>query len=245
MVNNQANGLTHALMAALERDSRVDLHHYPLRASDDGAQLVLEGEVENIAAKKVIARTARHVAGGQPIVDRLKVSSSESREDGALRTEVVKTISQEPVFTEYTIRMGRNQQLETVRDGRGAGQIDIYAEAGAVCLEGNVGSLTHRRLAEVLAWWTAGCQRVNNHLHVTPSEQETDDELADAIHMVLEKDPLVHAGQLSISVRQQVVTVRGYVASDEERRLALMDTWYVPGVHDVVDQVQTPGGRRT
>ena len=240
MANNQANGLIHSLMAALERDSRVDVHQYPLRVSNGGAQLVLEGDVENIAAKKVIARTARQVAGDQPVIDRLRVSSIESREDGALRTEVMRALLEEPVFTEYTIRVGRNQQLETVREGRGDGEIDIHAEGGAVCLEGNVGSLTHRRLAEVLTWWTAGCQRVNNRLHVTPAEQETDDELADAIHMVLEKDPLVHSSQLSVAVREQVVTLRGYVASDEERRLALMDAWYVPGVHDVVDQVQTP-----
>lgn len=238
MASNPSNGVIHSLMAALERDSRVDLHQYPVRVSNGGAELVLEGDVENIAAKKVIARTARQVAG-QPVVDRLRVRAPETREDGALRTEVMKVLLDEPVFTEYTIRVGRNQQLEVVREGRGAGEIDIHAEGGSVCLEGTVGSLTHRRLAEVLAWWTAGCQRVNNRLHVSPAEQETDDELADAIQMVLEKDPLVHAGQLRIAVRDQVVTLQGYLASEEEHRLALMDTWYVPGVHDVVDQVQT------
>lgn len=240
MAKDQANGLIHSLMAALERDGRVDLHHYPVRVVNGGAQLVLEGEVENIAAKKVISGTARRMANGQAVVDRLRVAATETREDGALRTEVSRVLMEEPVFTECTIRVGRNQQLETLREGRGDGRIDIHAEDGIVCLEGEVVSLTHRRLAEVLTWWTAGCQRVNNHLHVTPAEQETDDELADAIHMVLEKDPLVHAGQLSIAVRDQIVTLRGYVASEEERRLALMDAWYVPGVHDVVDQVQTP-----
>lgn len=242
MAKDQADGLIHSLMAALERDSRVDLHQYPVRIANGGNQLVLEGDVENIAAKKVISRIAHRVAGNLPVVDRLRVSASESREDGALRTEVTRALMEEPVFTECTIRVGRNQQLETIREGRGDGRIDIHAEEGTVCLEGNVVSLTHRRLAEVLTWWTAGCRRVNNHLHVTPAEQETDDELADAVHMVLEKDPLVHAGQLSIAVREQVVTLRGYLASDEERRLALMDAWYVPGVHDVVDQVQTPRG---
>lgn len=239
MVNNQANGVIHSLMAALERDSRVNLHHYPIRISNGGDQWVLEGDVEHIAAKKVIARTARRVAGDHAVVDRLRVASGETREDGALRTEVMRALLEEPVFTECTIRVGRNQQLETVREGRGDGEIDIHAEGGAVCLEGHVVSLTHRRLAEVLTWWTAGCQRVNNRLRVMPAEQETDDELADAVHMVLEKDPLVHATQLSIAVREQVVTLRGLVASDEERRLALMDAWYVPGVHDVVDEVQT------
>lgn len=240
MAKDQANGLIHSVMAALERDSRVDLRQYPVRISNGAAELVLEGDVEHIAAKKVIARTARQVAGNRPVVDRLRVASREPREDGALRDEVMRVLLEEPVFTECTIRVGRNQHLETVREGRADGRIDIHAEGGSVCLEGEVVSLTHRRLAEVLTWWTAGCQRVNNRLRVKPAEQEHDGELADAIHMVLEKDPLVHASQLSVAVREQVVTLRGYVASEEEHRLAVMDAWYVPGVHEVVDQVQTP-----
>ncbi|MEJ2061531.1 MAG: BON domain-containing protein [Gammaproteobacteria bacterium] len=36
----------------------------------------------------------------------------------------------------------------------------IATREGVVTLTGEVGSLTQRRLAEVLTWWTAGCELV-------------------------------------------------------------------------------------
>jgi len=108
-------------------------------------------------------------------------------------------------------------------------------------LRDEVVNLTHCRLAEVLAWWAAGCERVENLLHVVPPEQETDDELADAVRLVIEKDPLLRADQLLITVQHGVITLDGYAASDEERHLAERDTWYIPGVQDVVDRIQVGG----
>ena len=119
-----------------------------------------------------------------------------------------------------------------------AGDIVIQIRDATVTLEGRVGSLTHRRLAEVLAWWSAGCEDVDNRLRVVPPEQENDGELSDAVRIVIEKDPLVQAGQLAVSVRGKIVTLSGYAASKEEQRLAVLDTWYVPGVRDVIDRIQ-------
>ena len=56
--------------------------------------------------------------------------------------------------------------------------------------------------------------------------------------MVLEKDPMVHATQLCVGTAAAVVEMRGLVASEEERDLALRDAWYVPGVWDVVDHIE-------
>jgi osmotically-inducible protein OsmY len=36
-----------------------------------------------------------------------------------------------------------------------------------------------------------------------------------------------------------VVIMNGSLASEEEKRLALFDAWYVPGVSDVVDRIET------
>jgi osmotically-inducible protein OsmY len=118
------------------------------------------------------------------------------------------------------------------------GLIGIAVHKGVVQLTGKVGSLSHRRLAEVRAWWTGGCELVENHLKVEPPEKETDDELTDAVRMVLEMDPLVHAGQIYARARDGVVTLEGYVASKEEKKLAILDAWYVPGVHEVVDRLE-------
>lgn len=240
MTANPSTDVVNSLMAALERDPRVDLHKYPVNAVLEDGSLVLEGMQENIAAKRAAARAAHRVAGNLAVVDRLRVTAVRFQEDGALRAEVISTLTQEPVFTEYGMRVRRNGDWEVVRDvgaGQG-GHIDIEIGDGVVTLSGEAGSLSHRRLAEVLVWWTAGCQLVENRLRVVPAEAENDGELIDAIRMVLEKDPLVHADQVLVRAQSGVVSLGGYVASEQERKLAVLDVWCVPGVHDVIDEIR-------
>ena len=79
---------------------------------------------------------------------------------------------------------------------------------------------------------------IHLRLEVDPPEEDTDDEITDVVRMVLEKDPLVHASQLRVGTAGGVVEMRGLVASDEERRLAVLDAWYVPGVWEVADRIE-------
>lgn len=228
------------LLVALERDPRIDLRHYPIIVQEQDDRLLLEGTVPNIAAKKLALRIAQRVCGACPILDRLRVMASHM-EDGQLRAEVINILLGEPVFLEYGFRVKRDNAYETWRVTKSNidEQIDVDVHDGIVTLSGRVGSLTHRRLAEVLVWWTAGCELVENRLRVVPPEKESDGELTDAVRMVLEKDPLVHSSQISIAVEHGEVTLNGYVASEEERRLAVLDAWYVPGVREVVDHIQS------
>jgi osmotically-inducible protein OsmY len=231
-----------AIMADLERDTRVNLHAYPIRVGvkDDGV-LVLEGTVENIAAKRIAHHAAHRHAGNAPVLDRLRVEAPESESTGQLRDEVVNLLQEEPVFRECGLYVREGDRLDALRVSQnnewGEQRIEIEVNDGAVTLTGRVLSLTHRRLAEVLAWWAAGCEIVENFLHVVPPELETDDELVDAVRMVMEKDPLVRADQLLITAQQGVVTLGGFVASEDERQLAVQDAWYVLGVRDVVDNL--------
>lgn len=240
MANLLPEARINELMAALERDPRIDVHHHPVRVSFREGEWVLEGFVKNIAAKKLVQAAARRLAGDTSILDRLRVFAAEPKEDGALRDEVCNLLSQEPVFLEYGLRIVGNGGPITLREPRedASRVLDIEVSNGTVIMTGSVGSLSHRRLAEALVWWTAGCEVVDNRLQVFPPEEDNDGELADVILMVLEKDPLVHASQLSLSVKNGVVTLEGYVASKEEKHLAVMDTWCVPGVQDVIDHIE-------
>lgn len=233
--------LSKRLIAALEQEPRVNLRRNPIRVCFEGDVLRLEGTVENIIVKKRAAAIAQSVAGTLAVLDHLRVAVTESMEDGALLDKVTRELLDEPAFTEYSIRAKKTGAFRTLRD-RGEtppGSLDIEVRDGIVTFAGLAGSLTHRRLAEVLAWWTAGCKDVNNRLRVTPPEQEHEGELIDAVRIVLEKDPLVHADQLHVEARRNKVTLQGYVASDEEKRLAILDTWYIPGVRDVADRIVT------
>ncbi len=229
--------------AGFERSPRIDLHHYPIEVSMRDGAVVLDGTVADIGAKKTAVAIAREMAGGASVVDHLRVATSEHREDGALRDAVVHALMQEPVFSEYGLSESADGEGRILREPVNGeqGRIEIRVHDGIVTLSGQVGSLTHRRLAEVLAWWMDGCEDVDNRLRVVPGEVETDGELSDAVRMALEKDPFVHAGQLSIAVRGRVVTLRGSVASEQERRLAELDAWYIPGVQQVIDEIEARG----
>ncbi len=231
--------LLNGIEAALERDPRINQHEYPVKVWTEDHKIAFDGWVEDIAAKRAAINAARRIVGRRyPILDLLRVAV-EHQEDLALRDEVVGMLSSEPVFSSYTLITQAGEQRDTIQDPDAeAGRIEAHIDNGTVTLSGHVGSLSHRRLAEVLVWWTAGCQRVENLLQVIPPEEDNDNELSDAVRMALEKDPMVHAGQLRVGTAGGIVELNGSVASEEERRLAVLDAWYVPDVWDVVDRIE-------
>ena len=76
-------------------------------------------------------------------------------------------------------------------------------------------------------------------MQVTPPEADSDGEIADALRLVLEKDPLIHADQIGIRVRNRIVTLTGLVGNKEEKKMAELDAWYLLGVNKVVNNIDT------
>lgn len=236
MAEPAPNDLLPKIQAALEHDERINLHHWPLQIQAHDGTVVLEGRVENIATKRMTLDAVRRLAQ-EPwiILDRLRVDTA-ADDAPDLGGKAIKALTQESAFRDYSLIVETDSRVETVHDaGPQAYLIRVNVEEGIVTLTGTVGSLSHRRLAEVLVWWTANCQGVNNLLDVAPPQDDNDDELTDIIRMVLEKDPLVHAHQLVVTTHQGIVELHGSVASEEEKRLAVLDAWYVPGVENVID----------
>jgi osmotically-inducible protein OsmY len=109
---------------------------------------------------------------------------------------------------------------------------------GVVVLNGELPGLVGKRLAGVLAWWVPGSRDVINGIAVTPFEEDSDDAIADAVALVLEKDPFVDAGQIRIGVRRAVVSLTGLVPTESEREMAEFDAWYVFGVDAVDNRIE-------
>jgi osmotically-inducible protein OsmY len=228
------------VMAALEQEPRVDLHHYPIRLGHSDGILTVEGETRNVAAKKIALEIAAAVPGVTGIVDRLRTTPAEIMEDGAIRDHVCDALVQEPVFREYTIRAFVKGTWESFREALSepSGIIEVEVGEGVVVLNGRVGSLSHKRLAGVLAWWVPGSRDVVNGLEVDPPEEDNDDEVSDAVRLVLEKDPFVNAGQVKISCRDYVVTLEGLVPKPLEKEMAEADAWYVFRVGEVINKLE-------
>ncbi len=231
-----------AVLAAFERDPAVNMHRFPILLEYDPARgvLALDGEVDSIIMKKRAFDLASRVEGVEGIMDRLRVAPSEPRGDGAIRTSLIEALLNEPVLKTCTIRVHNKGGMETVRDCGDAadGVIELSVDDGVVTCHGHVGSLTHKRLVGVLAWWAPGSRDVINELQVLPPEADNDGEIADALRLVLEKDPLVHADQIRVIVRDRVVTLTGAVVTEEETKMAELDAWYLTGVHDVINEIE-------
>ena len=241
MKHDVSKSLVDEIRAELERDTRVNMHKSPVYVWFEAGKIVLDGQIDNIAAKRSAVNIAHKLTQGQcPIMDLLRVTPGRNMEDLELRDEVINMLAKEPVFSDYTLVTRVDQHAETVHDALSSSRrIIVNIHNGVVTLSGQVGSLTHKRLAEVLAWWTAGCVAVHNKLEVFPAEEDHDNELTDAVLTVLEKDPMVHASQLHVGTAGGVVELDGFVPSREEKQLAVLDTWYVPGVWDVIDRIKT------
>lgn len=225
---------------ALEHDPRVNLHRYPIRIDFAHGAVVLEGEVENIAAKKLALRLAGGLEGVRGVVDRLHVVPSERKGDGAIRDSLCAFLLRVPELRNCSIRVHAKGRVQMLRDAPDAtGDIEVAIEDGVITFEGAVASLTHKRVAGVLAWWTPGCRDVINSLDVAPPEADNAAEVIDALRLVLEMDPLVQAGQITASCRDDAVTLRGYVRTEQERRQAELDAWALFAVDDVINRIET------
>lgn len=228
--------------AAIEVEPRINSHSYPLHIELKDSTLVLDGDVETVAAKRLAVRLVREAAGVDGVIDQLHVVPSERKADGEILESFTQLLLGQIDLKNCTIHRRARGRVELLRedlhDDR-SGEITFSVVDGTVILEGHVISLSHLRIAEVLAWWVPGCCNVDNRLAVVPAERDSDDEVSDAIRLALEMDPLLtHADQINISTNGGIVALQGVIGSEDERHMAEFDAWCVPGVCDVENRLE-------
>jgi osmotically-inducible protein OsmY len=228
-----------AVETAFTHEPRLDLQRYPMRLAFEGDTLILEGEVEHIAAKKLALELASAVPGVEAIVDRLRVAPAVPMSDEAIRDHVRDALYQEPAFATFALNVSDQAGVHPVRPATEEpfGVIAVVVDGGVVTLDGQVPSLSHKRLAGVLAWWVPGSRDVINGLSVEPTQEDNNDEITDAVRLVFEKDRFVPAEQIRVHTQGRVVTLEGMVPSDSIREMAEFDAWYVFGVDRVSNRL--------
>jgi len=233
-----------AVRAAFESEPRIELHHGTLHLAVMDGSLALEGEVASLAARRLALRLAREIEGVDEVVDLLRVAPTVARGDGEISASLAHAFLTECDFKNCTVRRHESGRIETLHHADGddrSGEMTFAVADGVVTLEGEVISLTHRRLAEVLAWWVTGTRQVANRLQVVPPEEDHDDEITDAVRLALELDPLVHAAQIRVATTLGVVSLDGVVAQRTESQRAEHDAWCVAGVNEVVNRLTAEG----
>ncbi|MGZ3458414.1 MAG: hypothetical protein ACXU86_07890, partial [Archangium sp.] len=76
---------------AMEHHPHIHLTHRPVRLSltDKGDMLLLEGEVQDVASKKLLLEVAAATPGLSGLVDRLHVAPAKPRSDAQVLQHVV------------------------------------------------------------------------------------------------------------------------------------------------------------
>src|SRR5262245_26024038 len=237
--------------ASLEREPRVRLAEHPIsiELNEVDNTVTLQGEAPDIAAKKLALELAAAVPGVRGVVDRLRVAPGERMSDEEIRNHIRDAFIQEQAFANCAIRVQTKEGVETFNDPaekRGDFRIIVGGgmalqegrDEGVVLLEGQAPSLSHKRLAGALAWWAPGSRDVLNCLEVVPPEEDNDDEITDAVKIVLDKDPFVDDVQILVTTRDRVVTLDGAARSEGDKDMAESDAWFVFGVDKVINNLQ-------
>jgi len=228
------------VQAAIEHGAGIygENNHIGVTFCDGNVMLV--GEVSHIAVKKRALKAAAGVDGVTAVTDHLRVAAGHTPGDGATRDAVCQLLLRHIDFRNCGFHALIKGKLESLREAghEPCGTIAIAVDDGVVTLSGEVISLSHKRLAGVLAWWAQGCRDVVNDLAVVPGEEDNDDEIVDALHLVLEADPYIHADRIGIGSRDRVITLEGVVSSNGEKSRAEMDAWYLYAVDGVVNRLE-------
>jgi osmotically-inducible protein OsmY len=233
-----SNSVVDAVRRQLDAERRVDALRHPIALSFANGVLTMEGELADVGAKKTALERAASVTGVHHIVDRLRVAPARTMGDAEIRDHVCDLLLEEPTLQPLVWAPPPPESGLALRPDVVLGTIGISVHGGVVTLDGIVPSLSHKRLAGVLAWWVPGVRDVVNGLEVVPPEEDDDGEISDAVRLVLEKDPLVDASQLGVATHRAVVTLTGVFRCDLERQAAERDAWCVFGVDGVVNEIE-------
>ena len=236
----QADAVRKQVHAALERESRVNLHRHPVRIESADGTVTLEGEVADVAAKQLALQLASAVQGVRSVVDRLRVAPGERRGDGAVRDSAARLLLQQPELRGCSLNVRTNERIEVLHRvaENAAGEIELSVTDGVVVLEGHVISQSHRRFAGAVAWWTPGRRDVINALEVRPAYEDRDDEVAEVMRLVLEADPELDADQIRTNCNGKVVFLDGSVPNDQQKRRAEQDAWSLAAIRGVVNRLE-------
>ena len=224
--------------AGLRGEPRIRSVGAPIHVALSGEDLVMEGEVDHVAGKKLALECAARVPGFRRIVDRLHVQPATPMGDGDIRDHVRNALLEDDDLARNAVRVWVKGMLEPMREPPDAtGAIEIAVQDGIVTLDGDVAGLGQKRLAGVLAWWVPGTRDVINGLGITPPDAESEAGITDAMLQILERDPFVNAESIRVHTYRTTVVLEGAVPKEAERKIAEDDAWYVFGVDRVVNHL--------
>lgn len=115
--------------------------------------------------------------------------------------------------------------------------IDTKVNKGIVTLSGKVENILVKERAGKIAKMVKGVRSVVNNIRVVPSILRTDAEILNDVNKALLSDPAADSYELTVNVKDNIVTLSGTVQSWQERMLSEQVAKGVKGVKQVANNI--------
>jgi osmotically-inducible protein OsmY len=226
--------------AATKAQTLIDLspllNGYDIRVLDGDGRLRLEGAVADASERELAAALAAVATDGAEVDNALRAGVSLPETSGELFS------TSQDLTTAARLRQRLRWQRNTAPL-----DIEIDVEAGAVHLNGTVGTTTERERIATLAATTEGVQEVFDYISVDPERipairerqaaaaatRHPDAWIASRLRRLLQFDTTVNADRIEVDARNGTAVLSGTVTSSAERKVAETLAEQLPGVTGV------------
>lgn len=206
------------IVDSLYWDNRVDAADIAVSVED--GNVVLSGSVPSYAAKTAATKDARMVTGVLSLDNQLEVAyplESAIPSDETIRSNVIEALRRDPDLYAY--------------------KTDVRVAGGWVTLEGTVDAFWKKMQAEDIVLGIRGVLGITNKLAVVPTEEITDEALAEDIVRAIDRNSRVFVDDVDVIVRDGKVILSGTVPSWTAKSAAYNAALYTWGVTDVEDNM--------
>lgn len=117
-------------------------------------------------------------------------------------------------------------------------KIDVTVANGWVTLKGVVDAYWKKQQTEEDAFSVRGVVGVTNELAVVPTNRTSDEEIANRVVNALERNVSVDVDDITVTVNNGNVMLRGTVSSSYAKRAAYHSAFYTSGVISVIDDIK-------
>ncbi|MFW6161767.1 MAG: BON domain-containing protein [Planctomycetota bacterium] len=186
----------------------------------DAGKAALTGTVPTYLAREEAFLSARRIAGVVGV-------------DNQVRVEYPTTFS---VPTDAEVQQNAMNAVQWSPELDDT-DIQVSVATGKVSLEGTVDALWKKYHAEALVSNLAGVLSIENKLTVVPTEEVADKATAEDIMGAIERRLGTYAPNITVQVRNGVVTLTGTVPTWRERQEAYEAALYTFGVLEVDNQI--------
>ncbi|MCB9775337.1 MAG: BON domain-containing protein [Nitrospiraceae bacterium] len=214
------------VQSALLENPATELYDMSMKVTDGRGTLT--GTVQSWQEKQLALQVAKGVEGTKAIQDQLEVLTVKNRSDKAVQQEILQRLH-------HDVWVDSSPVMITVRDRRVtvAGTVRSVDEKSRIISLAWVDGITSVNGEQLQVEWSAREPMRRSGFHIA-----SDETIQYAIYDALSYDPRITNADITIEVKEGLVTLTGIVDNLQAKTTAEENTWNTTGVYNVMNLIK-------